>query len=568
MKKPPELPKPHKVGDIVNENDVELEVIRVSQGPLGYGHEMSAEPIAKRKGYITNDQIIGRRVEHDPPPFVPHGARRDPAALKESDWNFVELMRRPLKEKKVALFHELARESARVRMACARLEAGVSIENEWHAKKVKSWQSKEKAREELWLHPVVAEIQGISVRKGKTKQAEMLFDTLEGAKEWLHRESREAAGCPAVVVQEAVGHASKAASQNKLRLVSNAEAKKILLRFDEARDPLWRAIKESSEIARAACMREGHSEFEAANAFLSHLEKRFPYGVGEMMAWLVAKDVGWNKLSAEQRADVMKRQGECEAQRVKHEGRLNKDMPCDGPGWPYDDPIHFAGRHWQELKSEWPQYGYNDGKPGRMVLTRRGNGKDAPHVLSESLEICVCLNYRDEEILETFKAWLERRRKILHSDLEGFRVSSKRPYTKLKGNNVDAALKGLAALRLLAAMKPLEAASEFDRVYFPNVKNRKPDIGNLNKAACIAIEWQQMFFKYCPLDSAGPVNPEKGPWDRECSLCFKLEQFTKEPKPISKFHYLRRCPVCDHREELCWNGKTWVPYEPRPPQEL
>lgn len=559
MKKP-KLPKPPKVGDIVNENGVELEVIRVRQGARGYGYELSAEPIAKRKGYITNDQIIGRRIEQDPPPFVPHGARRDPATLKESDWNFVELMKRTLEEKKVALFHELARESARVRLACARMEAGASIEKEWHAKKIESWRSMEKAREELWLHPVVAEIQGISLRKGKTKQAKVLFDTLEGAKEWLHRESREAAGCPAVVVQETVGHASEAASQNKLRLVSHAEVKKILLRFEKARDPLWRAIKESSEIARAACMRGGHLDFEAANAFLSHLEKRFPYGVGEMMAWLVAKDVGWNELSDEQRADVMKRQKECEARRVKHEGRLNKDVPCGGPGWPYDDPVQFAGRHWQKLKSEWPEYGYNDGKPGRMVLSPKSNGKDAPLVLSESLEICVCLNFSDEEILDSFGRWLQWRRKNLHDDLKEFR-DGEGVGLRLDDQRIDKALKSIAALRLRVACQSKKDAAYVFRKTYPaeRSKKEKPNEFPMKEVVDLAADAVALgaeFLPYCPLDSAPVIDPRKQPWDRLCSNCGNLQSFRVEPK--QNYQCGLRCHKCDHRESVRWNGKEWI----------
>ena len=118
-----------KVGDVVDNRGVETVVmnVRKSKGGPVTEYGFSAEPIAKQKGFITWDQISGFKTEHHAPPFVPHGKRRDPANLKPKDWDFVELMQRPLEEKKVALFHELAREAARVRLACATLEAAAPL---------------------------------------------------------------------------------------------------------------------------------------------------------------------------------------------------------------------------------------------------------------------------------------------------------------------------------------------------------------------------------------------------------------------------------------------------------
>jgi hypothetical protein len=508
MKKPTR-PKLHKVGDIVNENGVEMQVMAADKSKKGYfvRYQMSAEPIAKRKGYITNHQIIGRRIEHNAPPFVPHGARRDPATMKESDWNFVELMKQPMAEKKVALFHELARESARVRLACARLEAGAAIESEWQNKKAAAYQKERQAREAAMA---------IKARLANAKSI-------------------------------------------KARAALKAKLKK-------ANEVVRLAKCESSYIAVTSGNGQERVDFAEARRFLERLEKRFPYGVGEVMAWLVAKDVGWNELSAEERADVMKRQGECEARRVKHEGRLNRDVPCGGPGWPYDDPVQFAGRHWQDLKSEWPEYGYNDGKPGRMVLSPKGNGKDAPLVLSESLEICVCLNFSDEEILSSFRDWLQWRRKNLHDDLKEFRDGEGVGF-RLDDRRIDKAFKAISALRLRAACASRkEAACVFRRIYEAKRSKSKdkaaPPMADVKKLADDAVALGAEFLPYCPLDSAPVIDPRKQPWDHLCSNCGKLQSRRtdndKEPLHIQKQYQRWRCKNCDHRESSGWNGKEWI----------
>ncbi len=461
MKKP-KLPKPHKVGDIVNENGVEMQVMAADKSKEGHFilYKMSAEPIAKRKGYITNDQILGAKIEHYPPPFVPHGARRDPATLKESDWNFVELMKRPLEEKKVALFHELARESARVRLAC-----------------------------NLFSNPpdIVKRI-----------------NDAEGAGDFEFK----------VMQKWKVGE--------------------------------WKA-------------KQAHEE---AQRFLERTECRYPYGAGEMMAELVAKDTGWNELSDEQRADVMKLQEAIESQRVKHEGRTNKDVPCGGPGWPYDDAIQFAKRHWQELKSEWPEYGYNDGKPGRMVLAPRRNGSDAPLVLSESLELCVCLNFSDDELLNSFRKWLHWRRKNLHDDLSEFR-QGEGVGLRTDSSRIDAAFKAIAALRLRAKFSSKkEAAITFRDIYeAKRSKKKTPEaapLADVKKLADAAVKLGQEFLPNCSLDSAPVNDPRKRAWVHLCSNCGKLQRREPDKEPNQKRYTRWRCRKCDHRESSRWDGKEWI----------
>lgn len=509
MNKLPKLPKPHKVGDIVNEKGVELEVIEVSQGPLGFGYKMSAEPIAKRKGYITNDQILGARIEHYPPPFVPHGSRRDPATLKKSDWNFVELMKRPIEEKKVALFHELARESARVRLACAILEAGAATDSEWQAKKIKAFEKECEARDER--DRLAAELEALKGKKAESKKAQKLATNI-------------------------------AEAQERLRL----------------------AKCESSYFSVTSGNGKERQEFREADSFLQRLEKRFPYGAGEIMAWLVAQDTGWNGLSDEQRADVLKRQTELEAKRVKHEGRGNKDVPGGGPGWLYDKPIQFANRHWQELESEWPKYGYNDGKPGRMVLTPRGNGKDAPLVLAESLEICVCMNYSDEEILQSMAEWLKWRRANLHDDLQEFR-EGEGVGLRFGDRRIDKAFKALAALRLRAACQTMKEAACIFRDTYEAKRSKKATadaapMADVQKLADDAVKLGAEFLPYCPLDSAPVNDPKKHPWDHLCSNCGNLQSRNTEgePKLIQKQFTRWRCSKCDHREISGWDGKHWI----------
>lgn len=132
----------------------------------------------------------------------------------------------------------------------------------------------------------------------------------------------------------------------------------------------------------------------------------------------------------------------------------------------------------------------------------------------------------------------------------------------MKSNNVNAALRGLAALRLRATMRPGEAVAEFDRLYFPDDKRRVPDASNLAKTADIAKDWQAHFFKHCPLDSAGPVNPDMGPYDRECPLCYNVEKTTRKPSnKLPRWTHDFRCLVCDHRDRLGWTGNEWVRVE-------
>ncbi|HEY1082705.1 MAG TPA: hypothetical protein VGE29_10610 [Prosthecobacter sp.] len=451
---------PYKVGDVIEENGVALTVVSVrpTKGG-GWLIEKSAKPQAQKKGFITLEQSCGFRIEHYPPPFVGRGTPRPPNLLKDTDWNFAILLTRPLSEKRVALFYELARESARIREAC-RL---------------------------VWQKPDIVKEIADAHAKGDM-QYEMRQEW--GKAQWQQRQA-----------------------------------------------------------------------YEDALQFLSNIEDRFPLGAGVIILDSIAKDQSWMTLVDETRQDILEIQANAEKTRTKHEGRRCRDVPASVPGWPFDNPIQFAEHSQGRSKAEYPNYAFNDGVPGRAVLASVGNGGDAGRILTESVEMCLCFNFRDEDIVDEFKRWLELKRASLHEEVKDFRESAKRPYVKLKSNNVDAALKGLAALRLRAAFAPLEAANKFDSIYFPKATARKVDIGNVEKQAQIAIDWQQMFFRYCPLDSAGPVNRDRGLWDRECSLCYKLNKLDREPRHKSVSYTSCRCSVCDHREKLAWNGRHWEPFD-------
>jgi hypothetical protein len=239
-----------------------------------------------------------------------------------------------------------------------------------------------------------------------------------------------------------------------------------------------------------------------------------------------------------------------------HASLIIKDVPGEKPGWPLDRPIEVA---WEWDGDGRPCFAFNSGMPGLPELSRLGNGSRAGKLLSESVELCLCYNFRDEDIIDGFRAWLKAKRKALPESLQEFKVSSERPYIKLKSDKVDAGLKGLAALRLRAAMPAKAAAVAFHEIYFPKQKARKSDIGNVQKQAEKALEWQRMFLRYCPLDSASVI--ARGPWDLKCSLCFCIRPVEEEPGHISKVHRELRCLECDHREKVGWDGEKWVTYE-------
>src|SRR5690606_19058084 len=104
----------------------------------GWLVKTSAEALAKEKGYVTLEESIGFKIEHFPPPFVERGTPREPSSLRDTDWNFSKLLSGPDDEKRLPLFHELARESSRMREACRVYEAGRHEAAEWQRKEAEA----------------------------------------------------------------------------------------------------------------------------------------------------------------------------------------------------------------------------------------------------------------------------------------------------------------------------------------------------------------------------------------------------------------------------------------------
>jgi hypothetical protein len=441
--------KATKVGDLISFGDIPPTVTDAKPTKDG-GHLVSSsgELAAKERGYRIKEETLGFKIEHFPPAFVPRGIRRKAKDLGSADWDFSKLLKERIETKRMALFHELARESARIREACRAYE-------------------------------------------------------------------------------EAIKRTALAAPQ---------------------------AGQDDTEMLGAHDFAD-HS----AEIFLRERLKGFPFSVRCIQTDAVADDIPWNRLNDEVKNEMIEAGAPSEKMRKKnsfHASLTIKDVPGEKPGWPLDRPIEFA--------NEWdsdgrPHFAFNSGMPGLPELSRLGNGSSAGKLLTESVDLCVCYNFRDDDIIERLRAWLKARRKAFPEDLQEFKVSSERSSIKLKSDKVDAALKGLAALRLRAAMHSKAAAVAFHEIYFPNQKVRKPDIGNVQKQAEKALEWQRTFLRYCPLDSAPLI--VRGPWDLECSLCFQITRVEEEPGQISKVPRERRCPDCDHREKVGWDGKKWLTYE-------
>jgi hypothetical protein len=438
-----------KVGDSISFGDIPQTVTDVKP-TKGGGHLISsnAEPAAKQRGYRFKEETLGFKTEHFPPVFVPKGTPRESAKLCADDWDFSDLINEPIETKRMALFHELARECARIREACRAYEEAI--------------------KRSALATPQVGQ-----------DDTEMIF------------------------TQNFADH--------------------------------------------------------SAETFLRERLKGFPFSVRCIQTDAVADDIPWNRLNGEVKNEIIEAAAHAEKMRGKdspHASLTVKDVPGEKPGWSLDRPIEVA-REWDGDGR--PCFAFNSGIPGLPELSRLGNGSRAGKLLSESVDLCLCYNFRDEDIIEGFTSWLKARRQAFPTDLKEFKISSERPYTQLKENNVDAALKGLAALRLRAAMPAKAAAVEFHEIYFPKQKARKSDIGNVQKQAEKALEWQRMFLRYCPLDSA-PESP-RGPWDLQCSLCFWITPVEKEPGHISKVHRELRCLECDYREKVGWDGEKWVTYK-------
>ncbi len=461
-----------KVGDSISFGGIPQTVtdIKVTEGG-GFLISSSGESAAKQRGYRIQEETHGFKIDHYPPAFVPKGTPRDSSKLCADDWDFSDLLNEPIETKRMALFHELARESARIREACRAYEEAIK---------------------------------------------------------------RAALASPKV-------------GQDDTEMIS----------AHDFADP-------------------------SAEIFLRERLREFPFGVKCIQTDAVADDVPWNRLNDDVKNEMIEAAAHAEKMRRKDSSPLAdagvacgtdhaekimrkdspyasltiNDVPGGHPGWPLDRPIEVA---WEWDGDGRPCFAFNSGMPGLPELSRLGNGSRAGKLLSESVDLCICFNFRDEEIIKGLRAWLKAKRKALPQELQEFKVSSEQPYTKLKSNNVDAGLKGLAALRLRAAMPAKAAAVAFHEIYFPKQKARKSDIGNVQKQAEKALEWQRMFLRYCQLDSAPVI--ARGTWDLECSLCCRITPIEKEPGHISKVHRELRCPECDHWEKVGWDGTRWVTYE-------
>lgn len=469
----------------------------------------SAEDFAKERGYRTTDEAVGFKIEHDAPTFVPRGTPRECSKLSAVDWDFRPLIGLPLEVKALALFHELARESARMREACGCYDAGLETEKAI------------KAKRQVTLTELFE----------ATETVERLSDEFQAMKEALRN-------------KKAWSKEELCAYRTKWK--ANRAAKKRL----DAADCM------DSHVALASCEGTERHEWTQADKFLHQTLNRFPYGVRTLETSWIAKDIPWCAVDATEKEAFLANVRKTEAETSKSKRRAGlriKDVPGEGPGWPFDEPLQIAEK-WRDLR---PCFHYNSGLPGLPEVASKGNGKDAEKVVTESLDVCVCLNFRDEEIVAAFTEWLTKRRASLPEELEAFRVSAKRPYTKLNDKDVDAALIGLAALRLRFAFSPKEAAHKIRDLYFPERK-QAPDIGNTQKSAHLAVEWQEMFFPYCPLDSENRPRPKLDAWQHECPLCLQIWDL---PRTCSLNYDTMRCPWCDHRENMRWTPKGWLPYD-------
>ena len=107
----------------------------------------------------------------------------------------------------------------------------------------------------------------------------------------------------------------------------------------------------------------------------------------------------------------------------------------------------------------------------------------------------------------------------------------------------------------------------FQDIYKPSPKRtrgRKTDsvpTANVFTMAEKAVKrWQCEFFRYCPFDSEKRPQLKHGPWDHVCSLCMEhVYPIGHEPKKATAQWHEEdfRCPKCDHRETMQWNGASW-----------
>ncbi len=442
---------PHKVGDVIEESGVRKQVVAVRRtGGGAWIIETSAEPLAAEKGYLTLNQVLGFKVQHMPPPSPPEGGTlRDPAKLKVADWNFNAVMKEPLEVRKLALVHELARECAAMREACRIYHEGRAEADEWQEK--------------------------VTAAKAALCDAEDEVESLEAA---------------------LVATAEKA---NADEINSAKET------LEEAREKARLAeCNASFFIVSSRHGKESHAWIQA-KAFLDAFVMRLPFGARAILPTWIAEDVPWVKVDADDRKRVVEDATKPRANEGVRKSRTHKDMEADGPGWPFNDPIEFA-RKWDE-ETGLPKYSFNDGKPGRLFLAERHENAHGLPILSEALNLCVCLNFSDEEIIVKFAEWLKWRRANLNDDLAAFRAAGG-SMRRMREDRVDVGFKALAVLRLRARFSGKDAAIEFREVYPAKEKRRGEKAGDAAPMAEVArlakeaIKLGAEFLPECDLDSA------------------------------------------------------------------
>ncbi len=327
---------------------------------------------------------------------------------------------------------------------------------------------------------------------------------------------------------------------------------------ERARKKEWLAQGDlSRDDFKERCMRQD------SERFLNARIKRLPVDAADLQADWIYTDTPWHNISQNAKDKFFEAEAKNREERMRDEfrrGLRHSDVECEGENWLWGKPLHIADE-WSNDPEEHrgpnhrPKFPHNSGRPGLPEIRTRGNGGDAERLVTECLDICVCLNYRDEDILEGLAKWLKKRRAGLPDDLKDFRDSGKQAHAKLGPQEVDAGLVGLAALRLRAAKGAKEAAHVIRDLYAPE---NLPNIGNTQRSAERVIQWQEQFFPYCRLDSE-PHNPPKlDLWERECQLCWRINRLPTE----SGWNYETiRCPWCDYREEMTWTPKGWVVHE-------
>ncbi|MCB1212124.1 MAG: hypothetical protein KDK97_22565, partial [Verrucomicrobiales bacterium] len=461
---------PYKVGDVIEERGGRRQVTAVWPTKDGaWMYQTSAEPLAVEKGYLTMNQVLGYQIQHYPPPSPPSGgAPRNPARLTADDWDFTEIMKEPLEVRKVALVHELARESAAVREACRIYNKGLAEAKEW-----------------------------------ETKEATARREELDAEEEVERREREFRAMCAQSEVMENADMQS--ARAGLLATLKIWEAKQAL---NTARERARLASCNVSFIAVNSGNGKERQSWKAANEFLQLILNRLPFGARCFDTDWIADDVPWCRAPSAKKFELVEKMKEIERKRGKECERLSlsyADMAADGPGWPYDDPIQFA-REWDEDTGR-PEFSFNDGRPGRMILAERHDDAPGLPILSEALDMCVCLNFSDDEIIASFADWLKWRRAHLHDDLTEFRAAGGSALRMQKGR-VNAGFKALAALRLRAKFSGKEAAIEFREVYPAAEKRKRKKSGDIAPMAQVAnlakgaVELAAEFLPGCQLDSA------------------------------------------------------------------